>query len=97
MAHCPYDQLRDLEDVFAVIRGWPGLNEPKPGIFYVGRTAFLHFHVKDERRWADVRDGADFASIDIPPTAGAPQRRRFLERVQRQFEKASGPAARRRR
>jgi hypothetical protein len=95
MAHCPYDRLSDLEDVFALMRTWPGMKEPKPGIFYVGRTAFLHFHVKDERRWADVREGADFASIDIPPGAGAPERRCFLDRVQRQFRKASAPAARR--
>lgn len=57
MSHCPYKHLVDLEDCLTEIRRWPGMLELRPGIFYLGRTAFLHFHLKDGARSADVRAG----------------------------------------
>jgi hypothetical protein len=84
MAHCPYDQLTDLEDVLAVIRRWPDVKELKPGTFYVRRTPFLHFHLKGERRWADVRAGEDWGpSLDIPLRASARAKRAFLQALAR--------------
>jgi hypothetical protein len=86
MAHCPYDRLADLGDILAVIRGLADLAEPRPGIFYLRRMSFLHFHYKDERRWADVRDGADWgAEVDIPFGAGPDAKRRFLQTVSRRY------------
>ncbi len=84
MAHCPYERLADLEDVLAAIRTWGEINEPKPGIFYFRRVPFLHFHVDGDRRWADVRDGADWAaSVEIPFAAGVNAKRAFLKTVAR--------------
>ena len=82
MAHCPPEQLRDLTDVLAALRGWEGISEAKPGIFYLRRTPFLHFHFKDGRRWADARDGADWGKpIDIPLGSRPRQKAAFLSAV----------------
>jgi len=78
MAHCTYDQIKDLEGIFAQIRRWPGIREPKPGIFYLKGMPFLHFHTKDGHRWADARCGADWGSrIPIHPNAGSTERKSF--------------------
>lgn len=55
MAHCPYRHLGDLKSCLAAIRELPEIVELKPGIFYLRRTPFLHFHLKDGVRSADVR------------------------------------------
>ena len=60
MAHCPFERLRDLDPVFREIRTWVDIREPRPGVFHVRRTAFLHFHIdKGGHRWADARAGAE--------------------------------------
>src|SRR4051812_44832355 len=67
MDHCPYAKLEDLKDILFQVRKLPNIKEPKPGIFYIKGKSFLHFHLKDDRRWADVRDGKDWGpSIDVP-------------------------------
>jgi len=43
MAHCPPEMLADLVAVLAEVRGWAGVREDKPGVFYVRRQPFLHF------------------------------------------------------
>jgi hypothetical protein len=43
MAHCPPEMLVDLVAVLAEVRGWAGVREDKPGVFYVRRQPFLHF------------------------------------------------------
>jgi hypothetical protein len=45
MAHCPVELLDDLGDVLAEVRGWAGVKEDSPGVFYVRREPFLHFHL----------------------------------------------------
>lgn len=67
MAHCPEDKLTDLVDFFAELRNWPGLKEKQPGIFYFKGRGFLHFHIKDGKRWADIREGKNWGSpLDLP-------------------------------
>jgi hypothetical protein len=85
MAHCPITSLRDLAGCLDQVRGWPDVREPRPGVFYVKRTAFLHFHVgADGARWADVRDGATWREgIAIGARPGAAERRRFLRIIHR--------------
>jgi hypothetical protein len=92
MAHCPFEKLADLRDCLAELRGWPDVREGRPGIFYVKRTPFLHFHVDREgRRWADVREGAGWgAELDVPFAAGAAARRRFLAEVRRRYAATLG-------
>jgi hypothetical protein len=85
MAHCPADALRDLEGCLDEIRAWPAVREPRPGVLYVKRTPFLHFHVNAAgERWADARNGAEWLEhIAIPIGAPAASRRRFVGAVRR--------------
>ena len=67
MAHCPYEKLKGMEPAFVEIRKFEKIKEPKPGIFYLKGQGFLHFHFKDDRIWADARDGKSWgAPIDVP-------------------------------
>ena len=55
MAHCPPEMLADLVAVLAQVRGCAGVREDKPGVFYVRRQPFLHFHLmKHGRRRGDL-------------------------------------------
>jgi hypothetical protein len=84
MGHCAFERLGDIRDCLDEIRTWPAVREPKPGVFYVKRTPFLHFHMSDAERWADARDGASWRQhIAIPLDASAAARRRFLREVRR--------------
>ena len=76
MAHCPFEKLADIRDALDESRAWPGIREPRPGSFYLGRIPFLHFHIdKTGRRWADARDGAEWgAEIEIPIAASRSKR-----------------------
>lgn len=88
MAHCPYDRLADLETLLAGVRALAGLVEKRPGIFYVRGQGFLHFHVKGEVRWADVRDGSDWGEpIDMPEGAGARAQSSALAEIRRRLER----------
>jgi len=47
--------LRDLRNVLAGLRTWADVVEKKPGVFYLGRQPFLHFHLlTGNRRRADI-------------------------------------------
>jgi hypothetical protein len=85
MAHCPFEKLGDLRAVLDEIRTWPGIEEPKPGIFYLKRVAFLHFHLDtDGHRSADVREGAVWGEpLDVPLPASATAQRRLLAEARR--------------
>jgi hypothetical protein len=87
MGHCPTDKLDDLGDIFAEIRSWPDVREPTPAIFYLKRVPFLHFHLdRHGRRWADIRDGADWGTeVDLPLTASVAARRHFLREARRRY------------
>lgn len=87
MAHCPYAHLADLEPMLAELRKWPDVREPRPGVFYVRRTPFLHFHIKDGRRWADVRSGRAWGPrLDIPLDASSPDQMAFLARAREAYD-----------
>jgi hypothetical protein len=85
MGHCAVDALDDLAECLGEIRTWPAVREPKPGVLYVKRTPFLHFHMNAAgERWADARNGADWRQhIAIPRGASAVARRRFVRDVRR--------------
>lgn len=88
MAHCPYGKLQDIEDVLESVRGWDGIKEKSPGVFYVRSTPFLHFHLKGDRRWADVRDGADWGTgLDVPLGASKALCDAFLRNVRARYER----------
>ena len=72
MAHCPYPELADLEDVLETVRSWADIREKSPGVFYVKAKPFLHFHLnKAGERWADVRGSGDWEKVDVAKPASA--------------------------
>ena len=87
MAHCPYADLADIEDVLDRIRKLEKLREKKPGFFYLKSRGFLHFHLKDDRRWADVRDGQEWGEeLDIPFNPSKKQKDSFFKEVAARYE-----------
>jgi hypothetical protein len=86
VAHCPPDLLLDLAPILDVVRGWELIKEPTPGVFYIRSTPFLHFHVKGDSRWADVRDGAAWGDrLDIPVGSSRATQREFLAAVEARY------------
>ncbi len=87
MAHCPIEQLTDLDTVFKVLRQWPGLKEKKTGMFYYKGKGFLHFHIKGDRRWADIREGKDWGEpFDIAFDPDANTQAAFLSEIERRYQ-----------
>jgi len=67
MGHARHEDLRDLDDVLAEIRAWPGVAERAAGVFSLGRRPFLHFHARGAARWADARTGRTWGpEIPLP-------------------------------
>lgn len=67
MGRCKHELLAPLEPALAEIRKLKGLVEKKPGIFYFKSQGFMHFHEKDGKIWADVRNGETWGTpVDIP-------------------------------
>ena len=81
MSRCPAGLLDDLDDLLAEVRGWPGVVEKSPGVFYLRRRAFLHFHALGGARRADVRGPADWIELPLPEPLSATRRRAFLRTV----------------
>jgi len=54
MAYCPPRLLDDIGDLFAEVRTWAGVIEKSPGVFYVRRQPFLHFHLVEGGRQLDL-------------------------------------------
>jgi hypothetical protein len=59
--HAGPQTLARLADTLAALRALPGLTERKPGIFYRGNNAFVHFHEDPAGLFADIKHGADSA------------------------------------
>jgi len=86
MAHCPPEMLADLVAVLAEVRGWAGVREDKPGIFYVRRQPFLHFHLmKDGTRCGDIKGSRGWISLDLPRPISATRRQALRRELRRQY------------
>lgn len=83
MAHCSYDRLQDFAYFFDELRRWTHIREPKPGIFYFKSKAFLHFHSKEEKRWAHLRSTGSWEEIDIPDTLTPKSRQYIVETIEK--------------
>lgn len=59
MKHAGEAALDELEPLLAQLRTLPRLREKKRGTFYVGATAFLHFHEDPARPFADLKPSLD--------------------------------------
>ena len=87
MGHCKDDEILDLKDVLEEIVTWDKIKEKGFGRLYLKSRGFLHFHSKDGRRWADVRDGKDWGDeIDIPLKASMAKKKAFIKEVKKRYE-----------
>jgi hypothetical protein len=92
VAHCPFDKLNDIAKALEEIRGWPEVREPKPGIFYFKSKPFLHFHEKDGKRWADIRDGADWGEpFPLPFKANGRQNAELVRHARKRYARQLTP------
>jgi hypothetical protein len=72
--------------VLAAIRALPGTQEKRPGIFYIRRVPFLHFHVRGDDRWADAKIGTVWGpKIPLPFDAGARARSAFVREARARY------------
>ena len=86
MAHCPPELLDDLAAVLDDVSRWPGVVQKKPGVFYLRRGPFLHFHlVAGGRRRADIKGRQGWNPIDLPRPASATRRREFLRALRHHY------------
>ena len=67
MKHAGAAALVRIDGLLAQLRAVDGLVERKPGIFYRGSRAFLHFHEDPTGLYADVRfaSGEDFVRVPV--------------------------------
>lgn len=86
MARCPSELLDDIADVLTAVRAWTGIVEKKPGVFYLRRLPFLHFHLEaGGTRRADVKGRAGWVPFDLPRPISAPRRRAFLRELRSRY------------
>lgn len=66
MKHAGPDTLAMLDGLLKQLRGLPGLQERKPGIFYRRGSAFLHFHEDPSGLFADAKlEGRTFQRMAV--------------------------------
>jgi hypothetical protein len=95
MAHCPPELLTDLGALLAQVRTWPGVSETRPGIFYLRRAPFLHFHLfPGPRRRADVKGPAGWVQVELPAKMTERRRRALSRTLRRCYAERLKPARR---
>jgi hypothetical protein len=67
MGHARAQDLRDLRDVLDAVRALPGVSEPRPGVFWLGRAPFLHFHTRGNLRRAHAKVGKRWGTEILVP------------------------------
>jgi hypothetical protein len=98
MGHARREDLLDVADVLDAIRALPGVSERSPGIFYIGRVPFLHFHTREGDRWADAKAGRDWGpEVPLPFGARGAAKSAFLREVRARYEASVEQGSARRR
>ena len=69
MRHARPEDLGPLEPLLGGLRDLPRLREEKPGTFYRGSRAFLHFHVDPAGLFADVRAAGAWERLPVDTPA----------------------------
>jgi hypothetical protein len=76
--HATPTALERLAPLLADLRKHAALSERKPGTFYRGSQAFLHFHEDAAGDFADVKVGREWERARV---STQPERRALLRRV----------------
>ncbi|MCB0394078.1 MAG: hypothetical protein KDD25_05945 [Bdellovibrionales bacterium] len=90
MGHTKFEDLLDIKSELSKIRELPGIREKSPGVFYFKSIPFLHFHDKDGKRWADIKEGKSWTRFEIPFDPKKSQKLEFLKIIRQLHLKASG-------
>jgi hypothetical protein len=87
MPRARHADLGDLSDALAQIRALPGLTERAPGVFWLGRTPFMHFHTARPPRRVHAKKGTGWgAEIVLPVGAGRSARAAFVREIRARYE-----------
>ena len=84
MGHCKPEELMDIKELLTELASFEKVKEKKFGTFYLKSKGFLHFHSKENKRWADIRDGEHWGEpvyLKFNPSAGA--QKKFLTEVKK--------------
>ena len=65
MKHATSQALRQIEELLEQLRTIAGLTERKPGVFYRGASAFLHFHEDPAGLFADLKSGGSWLRVPV--------------------------------
>jgi hypothetical protein len=86
MGVCPSGLLDDLADVLAEVRTWMGVIEKRPGVFYLRREPFLHFHwLRGDHRRGDIKGRTGWTEHDLPRPLPAARRRALLRALRAHY------------
>jgi hypothetical protein len=91
--HASATTIEGLAPLLRALRTRAGLRERKPGVFYRGSRAYLHFHEDPAGTFADVRLCVDFVRMRATTRA---EWRALLEAVDASLDGAPVPPAIRR-
>ena len=90
--------LNDLGEALAAIRALPGVIERLPGVFYLHRIPFMHFHTKRPPRRVHAKNGPDWgAEIVLPIGASRAARAAFVTEIRARYQACVASRATRRR
>jgi hypothetical protein len=76
--HASGDALERVDALIIGLRALDGVKEKKPGTFYRGPRALLHFHEDGEDLFADVRLGDEWERVRV---TSAEEQVSLLERL----------------
>jgi len=97
MARVRTSDLSDLRDALARIRALPGLTERAPGVFWLRRVPFMHFHTTKPPRRVHAKNGTRWGpEIVLPIGAGRAARAAFVREIRARYEACRASQARRR-
>jgi hypothetical protein len=90
--------LSDLDDALTSIRALPGLIERTPGVFWLHRVPFMHFHTARPPRRVHAKNGPGWgAEIVLPMGASRAARAAFVKEIHARYEACLASRATRRR
>lgn len=79
-------RLLDIEDALDTVRSWEGVEDHGGGIMYLRRKPYLHFHIGQDSRRADVRRRDGWVQFDLPEPAPLPRKQQFLALLRDGYE-----------
>ncbi len=89
MKHASPTALHELSALLDELREIAGLREPKPGTFYRGSSALLHFHEDPAGLFADAKlEGREFTRFSVSRPI---DRANLLKEVRRALDRPAKP------